>query len=77
VCSQYSQRYLVDGKRVTQPFGVSTAAISSLHGTGNKQATLPVSEGGSRKDNAVTNISAQHTHPFNGPLCGTTRVSRY
>ena len=24
-----------------------------------------------------TNVTHTHTHPFNGPLSGTTRVSRY
>jgi len=31
----------------------------------------------SKNGNAINRQSKSHTHPFNGPLSGTTQVSRY
>jgi len=71
---QQQQQQLLSGQNGAL-FGSQTMFMQPPMTTGSvtpSESMLSVYSGQSKDREAIT-----HTHPFNGPLSGTTRVSRY
>ena len=77
-CDLLQQNPLVRSWSFSQHRFACTTRRSGLPAVGNTSLSLPVTDANVTTVVIIVMVHTHtHTHPFNGPLSGTTQVSRY